>query len=62
MGKAIVPLTKTNSSYLTTLKTVTPEEVEDYSQGESQLIADDDGHYTQDDDRNWDIARYFGSY
>jgi hypothetical protein len=53
MGKAIVPLTKTNSSYLTTLKTVTPEEVEDYSQGGSQLIADDDGHYTQDDDRNW---------
>lgn len=62
MCTAIVALTKTKASYLTTHKTVTKEEVDDYSQGGSQLIADEDGHYTQDDDRNWDIARYLGSY
>jgi hypothetical protein len=53
----IICLTHKKTPYLHRLGTVTAEEVEHYSQG-SQLLEDEDGWLSKEDERNWDVARY----
>jgi hypothetical protein len=56
--KAIKALTKKKTAYLSKLRRVTAEEVEDYSQGSQLCVQDDEGWLNPEDDRNWDLARY----
>jgi hypothetical protein len=53
----IICLTHKKTPYLHRLGTVIAEEVEHYSQG-SQLVEDEDGWLSREDERNWDVARY----
>jgi hypothetical protein len=58
MKSSISCLTVMKTPYLHKLATVTAEDVENYSQGSQLLVEDDEGWLVQEDDRNWDVARY----